>query len=85
MQKGASMAFITVRVSKPSNRLIYINGDYSRPAGNSSGSFTVPTGGQIFETLTGDRRLDYRKKFRVRPSDTQVTVELDRVDPPEPI
>jgi hypothetical protein len=80
------MTFVTVRISAPRNRLIYINGDYSQPAGNSShDSFTVPSGGQVFETLTGDDRVDHRKKFRVRRTETQVDVVLDPVDPPERI
>jgi hypothetical protein len=80
------MTFKTVRVTKPGNRLIYINGDYTEAAGNSSdGSFTVPTGGQVFETLTGDRKVDFCKRFRVRPTDAEVTVELDPVDPPRPV
>ena len=78
------MAFVTVRVSAPLNRLIYINGGYSQPAGNSStDSFTVPSGGQVFETLNGDGAVDNRKRFRVRRNDTEVTIALDRVDPPE--
>ncbi len=80
------MSFVTVRVSKPLNRLIYINGDYSQPAGNSStGSFTVPSGGQVFETVNGNRCVDNRKKFRVRQTDIEVTIALDPVDPPEQI
>ena len=80
------MKFVTVWVSAPSNRRIFINGNYSQHAGNSSrDSFTVPTGGQIFETLNGARHVDYRKRFRVRRSDSEVTVALERVDPPEPI
>jgi hypothetical protein len=80
------MALKTVRVTKPRNRLIYINGDYTEAAGNSSvDTFTVPTGGQLFETLTGDRKVDFRKRFRVKPTDTEVAVELDSVDPPQPV
>ena len=81
------MTLVTVRVSKPLNRLIYINGGYSQDAGNSStdNGFTVPTGGQVFETLDGNRCVDNRKKFRVRPTDTEVTIALDPVDPPEKI
>jgi len=80
------MGFTSVRVGKPQNRLIYINGDYSEAAGNSSNdSFTVPSGNQIFETVNGDDCVDNRKKVRVRPTDTQVTIDLDPVDPPEPI
>ena len=80
------MAFVTVRVSRPLNRLIYINGDYSQAAGNSStDSFTVPTGGQVFETVNGGDCVDNRKKFRVGVTDPEVTVDLDPVDPPEPI
>lgn len=80
------MAFVTVRVAKPSNRLIYINGNYTEAAGNSSGdAFTVQTGGQMFETLTGEQKVDFRKKFRVKRSDPQVTVVLDPVVPPEPV
>lgn len=80
------MTFVTVRIRSPRNRLIYINGDYSQSAGNSSGdSFTVPSGGQVFETVTGDDRVDYRKRFRVRPTDTLVEVALDPVDPPQKI
>jgi hypothetical protein len=78
------MTLVTVRVSKPLNRLIYINGGYDEPAGNSSSdSFTVPAGGQIFETLNADRRVDNRKKFRVSPNDSDLTIELDPIDPPE--
>jgi len=80
------MTLVAVQVAKPGNRLIYINGNYIEPAGNSSvDSFTVPTGGCVFETLTGDRSIDYRKRFRVRRSDAELTVELERVDPPEPV
>ena len=81
------MASVSVRVTKPANRRIYINGDYTDSAGNSStDSFTVPTGGQFFETLTRDRRVDFRKRVRVRARDAPgMTVELDRVDPPEAI
>ena len=80
------MTLVTVRVTKPGNRLIYINGNYTEAAGNSSAdSFTVPPGGQIFETLTGDQQVDFRKEFRVKRTDTEVTVELDRIDPPEPV
>lgn len=78
------MTFVTVRVSAPRNRLIYINGDYSQQAGNSStDSFTVPSGGQMFETLNGNGCVDNRKKFRVRRTDTEVTIALDPVKPPE--
>lgn len=80
------MTLKTVRVTKPGNRLIYINGNYTEAAGNSSvDSFTVPTGGQVFETLNGDRKVDFRKRFRVKPSDTDVTVELIPVVPPRPV
>lgn len=80
------MTFKTVRVEKPGNRLIYINGDYTEAAGNSSvDTFTVPTGAHVFETLNGDRKVDHRKKFRVKPSDGDVTIELDRVVPPEEV
>lgn len=80
------MTFVTVEVTKPGNRLIYINGNYVDAAGNSSvDTFTVPTGGHILETLTGDRAVDYRKRIRVKRSDDEVSVELDRVDPPEPV
>jgi len=78
------MTFVTVRVDAPPNRRIYINGDYAQPAGNSStDSFTVPTGGQVFETLNGDRKVDNRKRFRVTGTDSAITISLDPVDPPE--
>ncbi len=80
------MTFVTVWVDAPKNRLIYINGDYSQAAGNSSDdSFVVPTGGQIFETLNGEGCIDYRKRFRVRRSDPEKRIELARVDPPEEV
>ena len=73
-------------MTKPENRLIYLNGDYGHPAGNSSGgSFTVSSGGNIAETLNGAGRVDFRKKFRVKPRQTSVTIELDPVDPPEKV
>ncbi len=80
------MTFVTVWVNKPSNRRIYIGGDYAQHAGNSStDSFTVPSGGQIFETLNSGRQVDHRKRFRVRREDTEIRIDLDPVDPPEPI
>ena len=80
------MAFVTIRVSAPTNRRIYVDGGYGQSAGNSStDSFTVPSGGHIFETLNGSDQVDYRKKFRVRPTDTELTIALDPVSPPEPI
>lgn len=80
------MTFVTVRVSAPRNRLIYINGDYAQQAGNSStDSFTVPSGGQIFETLNGQGRVDNRKRIRVRRSDSELTIVLDPVAPPEAV
>jgi hypothetical protein len=80
------MPFVTVRVSAPLNRLIYINGDYSQAAGNSStDSFTVPSGGQVFETVNSDGCVDNRKRFRVRRTDTEVTITLDPVDPPKQV
>jgi hypothetical protein len=81
------MTFKTIRVGKPANRLIYIDGGYEEPAGNSSAdSFTVPTGGHVLETLNGDRRVDNRKQIRVRPTDDDpLSFDLDDVDPPEPI
>ena len=80
------MAFASLHVAKPANRIIYLNGDYENPAGNSSNtSFTVPSGGNIAETLNGDGKVDFRKKFRVRPRDTDVTIELDPVNPPEKV
>ena len=80
------MALRSMRVIVPRNRLIYLNGDYSCAAGNAStDTFTVNTGGNIAETLDGDARVDFRKRFRVKVSDTLVSIELDPVDPPEPV
>ncbi len=77
---------VTVRVSSPARRLIYINGAYAKAAGNSSDdTFSLPTGGHVFETLNGDDKVDFRKKFRIRRDDTDVTVSLEHVDPPERI
>ena len=80
------MAFASLTVSKPKNRLIYLNGDYEKPAGNSStDTFTVPSGGNFAETLNGDDKVDFRKKVQVKATDTSVTTELDPVVPPEKI
>ena len=80
------MAFASLSVSKPANRLIYLNGDHENPAGNSStDSFTVSSGGNTAETLNGDGKVDFRKKFRVGPRDKSVTIELDPVTPPEEV
>jgi len=80
------MSFASLRVTKPKNRLIYINGNYTEPAGNSSSnSITVASGGNIAETLTKEDKVDYRKQFEVRPGDTVVIIELDPVNPPEAI
>ncbi|HEY1386443.1 MAG TPA: hypothetical protein VGF43_22660 [Dongiaceae bacterium] len=80
------MAFASLHITKPANRIIYINGDYENPAGNSStDSITVPSGGCIAETLNGDRKVDWRKKFRVGPRDSEITIALDPVDPPQKV
>ena len=80
------MTFVTVRVTAPRNRLIYINGGYTEAAGNSlNDSFVVPTGGNVFETLTGKHCVDFRKTLDLDGNELSVTVELDPVDPPEQI
>ncbi len=80
------MPFAKITVTKPLNRLIYINGGYEQSAGNSSTTtFRVPSGGHVFETLDGDDAVDFRKAFRVRRNERKKSIELDRVDPPEPI
>jgi hypothetical protein len=80
------MSFASLKVTKPKNRLIYINGNYTDPAGNSSAdSITVASGGNIAETLNMKDEVDYRKQFEVRPGDTVVILELDPVNPPETI
>ena len=79
------MALRSMRVLMPRNRLIYINGDYSHSAGNSSmDSFTVNTGGNIAETRNGAGAVDYRKRFRVKVTDRLINIELEALDPPEP-
>ena len=63
------MTLVTVDVTKPGNRLIYINGNYLEPAGNSSlNTFPLPPGNHFLETLTGAREVDFRKRIRVRRS-----------------
>ena len=80
------MTLVTVDVTKPGNRLVYINGNYVEAAGNSSlNTFPLPTGNHILETLTAAREVDFRKRIRIRRDDDEVSVELDLVDPPEPI
>lgn len=77
------MPLCKVTVTKPLNRLIYINGNYLEPRGNSAtDTFTVPTGGHTFDTLNGAGKVDFRKRFRVTPRDKKLDIELDPVDPP---
>ena len=80
------MAFASLTVSAPKNRLIYLNGNYDDPAGNSSkDTFAVPNGGNIAETMNSSRQVDFRHQFRVGPTDTSVTIALDAVVPPQQI
>ena len=80
------MAFASLTITAPRNRLIYLNGDYSAAAGNSSGDpLVVPSGGNIAETLNGARQVDFRKEFDVDERATSVTIALDPVVPPEPV
>lgn len=80
------MAFASLTVTNPGNRLIYLNGNYDDPAGNSSrDKFVVPAGGNIAETLNSSRAVDFRHRFRVGPADTSITIALDPVVPPEQI
>lgn len=80
------MPFVSVRVSAPPDRDIYIDGTYIRPAGRSpDDTFSVPDGRHIFETLDANDCVDNRKKFDAPSSTAIVVIELDSVDPPEPI
>jgi hypothetical protein len=54
------MTMVTVRVTKPGNRLVYIKGNYIEAAGNSSAdSFTVPTGGHPPRAALGRTEYTY--------------------------
>lgn len=79
------MAYVSVRVTAPPNRDIYIDGTYLRPAGRSpDDTFAVSVGRHIFETLDTELRVDNRRKFDVPQSTEVVTITLEAVNPPEP-
>lgn len=80
------MTYVTIRVTSPQSREVYIDGDYTASAGNSSAdTFTVDTGGHIFETLDDRRRVDFRGNIDIGPGLAVVVITLDPVDPPQPI
>ncbi|BBL72517.1 hypothetical protein [Methylogaea oryzae] len=86
IDRGRKAMFASLRILRPEDRLIYLNGDYQNPAGNSStDTFTVAAGGHTAETLDSQGKVDFRKKFRVTARQTSVAIELDPVVPPESV
>lgn len=80
--------FVSVRVIHPEARDIYLNSDYTIPAGKSPGdTFPVPTGRTTFETLDKLDRVDFAAPLVVGADDAGkvITIILAPVIPPRPI
>ena len=80
--------FVTVRVIHPELRDIYLNSDYTIPAGKSPNDpFTVPTGRTMFETLDAQGRVDFAAPVVVAIADAgkELKVILAPVIPPRSV
>ncbi|MEI9931523.1 MAG: hypothetical protein WDM89_13550 [Rhizomicrobium sp.] len=61
---------------------IYINGDYSLPAGKAPGPFVVPFVYSIFDRLDANGAIDARGYAQPIPDDPDVTLVLTPIVPP---
>jgi hypothetical protein len=73
---------VLISVSKPKRRLIYIDGVYDADWGLSPGPFDLEPGPHLIETVNGQSEIDYRTEV-AGSSDEEV--DLNRVEPPEPL
>jgi hypothetical protein len=76
------MIFVTI--NEPADREVFVNEEYDEVAGTTPHTFMLPAGQYRFETLTAARSVDYRANTPDLPNGSNVTIELELVDPPEP-
>lgn len=69
------MPFGSVNITRPRNRLIYVNRNYNDPAGKTPCVIAVEYGSNRFETRTSSGDVDY--SGRVITSDTNINAELE--------
>lgn len=76
---------IIVVVNDPLGREIYVNGDYEAPRAISLEDIPLKAGTHKFETLTADRKVDFRRQLVDVPDRTRRVIGLNPVEPAEPI
>jgi len=72
----------SVTIKGSNGRDIYINGDYSLPAGKAPGPFQVPFVYSIFDTLDKNGAIDARGYIQPTLDEPNVTLTLTPIVPP---
>ena len=76
---------IYIRVRTPVGRKLYVSTDYSSPSDRPTPTtLTLPAGPYTIETVF-NFAVDYRGSVDNIPDETSVNLDLDPVEPPEPI
>lgn len=78
------MPWGSVKVNGPSDRDVYVNGNYEQAAGRTGDTFPVEYGKNTFETLDAQWRVDNRAETVVDGDNPNREVTLSQVSPPEP-
>ena len=75
----------TVTVTSPRRRKAYVNGNYTPSLPKTSPcTFAVEYGENVFETVNGDDRIDFRGSVTTNDANKDCDLELEPVVPPEP-
>ena len=78
------MPWGSVTLTGPTDRDVYVNGNYEDVAGQTNEAFAVEYGLNTFETLDSEFRIDFRAETEVNDETPHVEAALQAVDPPEP-
>jgi hypothetical protein len=74
----------SVTVIFPGRRKVYVNGNYSPEFPKTiECTVLVEYGENVFETVTGDDRIDYRGTVVTNDRNKKSRIELTAVSPPE--
>ena len=74
------MPYGSVFVRGPSNKQVYLNGNYAQSAGETNTDFMVEYGSNTFETLDENRNVELRAKITVDNDNKNPEVELKPIE-----
>ncbi len=70
----------SIRITAPEGRAVYVDGNYEEPRPKKIPCVLLAELGRTtLETLTDDRKIDYRAVVELTPEDPSKTVELAKV------